>query len=148
MFDRHEHMWAYGHPWGGHPWGEPWGHDWWPGMLLSTLNNLLWIALIIGLAWVLLRLISPFILPALANIFGVAPTDSPLEILRQRFAAGEIDAITFEQMCERLEASYRRESDGIPPSDNVYSRETWTGYRDPSAKAPVIQPEDEAPFLL
>ena len=43
----------------------------------------------------------------ISDIFGIAPPDaSPLEILRQRYAAGEIDAVTFEQMRERLEASY------------------------------------------
>ena len=35
------------------------------------------------------------------------PTTQPsaLDILRQRYARGEIDAVTFEQMRERLEAS-------------------------------------------
>ena len=32
---------------------------------------------------------------------------SALEILRQRYARGEIDATTYEQMRERLEASNR-----------------------------------------
>ena len=39
---------------------------------------------------------------------GVPPTQlSALEILRQRYARGEIDATTYEQMRERLEASGR-----------------------------------------
>lgn len=39
---------------------------------------------------------------------GVPPTQySALEILRQRYARGEIDATTYEQMRERLEASSR-----------------------------------------
>lgn len=38
---------------------------------------------------------------------------SALEILRQRYARGEIDTATFEQMCERLEASREREK---PPT--------------------------------
>jgi uncharacterized membrane protein len=34
---------------------------------------------------------------------GMPPTQlSALDILRQRYARGEIDAITYEQMCERL----------------------------------------------
>ncbi len=108
MFDGDRDMWAHGH---GHPWGHPWGHpggfDPGPGMLLSTLNNLLWIALFIGLALVLLRWLMPYIMPMLADFFGMVPTDiPPLEILRQRYAAGEINAVTFEQMRERLEASY------------------------------------------
>jgi len=44
----------------------------------------------------------------MADFFGMEPVDTPpLEILRQRYAAGEIDADTFEQMPERLEASYQ-----------------------------------------
>ncbi len=107
-------MHRFGHPWiHQHPWG--YGFGWWPGMLLSALNTVFWVALFIGLAWVLLRWIIPYILPIIADIFGMVPADpSPLEILRQRYAAGEIDADTFEQMRERLEASYRRGSNGIP----------------------------------
>ncbi len=87
------------------------GFGLWSGTLLSTLNTVLWIALFIGLAWALLRWVFPYILPIMAgimaDIFGMEPVDTPpLEILRQRYAAGEIDAVTFEQMRERLEASY------------------------------------------
>jgi putative membrane protein len=35
---------------------------------------------------------------------------SAMEILRQRFARGEIDTATFEQMRERLEASGTRDN--------------------------------------
>jgi len=113
MFDGDRDMWARGH---GHPWGHPGGFDPGTGMLLSTLNNLLWIALIIGLALVLLRWLMPYIMPMLADLFGMAPADiPPLEILRQRYAAGEINAVTFEQMRERLEASYPH-SEPPPPS--------------------------------
>ncbi len=99
----HEHMWAHGHPW-------VYGADWWPGTLLSMLNTVLWIALFSVLAWALWKWISPYIMPLIADIFGMPPAEPPaLEILRQRYAAGEIDAITFEQMRERLEASYQHE---------------------------------------
>ncbi len=137
MFDRDEQHWD-GQPWGGHGWdghqwgAYPWGHDWWTGMLLSTLNTMFWIVLFIGLAWVLLRWVFPYMQPMLAGIFGREPAGlPPLEILRQRYAAGEIDAVTFEQMCERLEASYRRENDGISAGDIGYQHETWTDYSDP-----------------
>ena len=104
------HLWAHGH-------FMSYGHDWWPGTLLSTLSTLLWIALLLGLAWSLIRWISPYILPMIADIFGMGRAEpSALEILRRRYAAGEINAVTFEQMRERLEASY--------------PQGTWTGYRD------------------
>ncbi len=61
---------------------------------------------------------------------GMLQGPSALEILRQRYASGEIDATTFEQMRERLEASYSRESYGLPHDDNGYSGEKRTGYRD------------------
>ncbi len=54
---------------------------------------------------------------------------SALEILRQRYAAGEIDTLTFEQMRERLMASYQQESKGIPRDDFSYEEENWTRYR-------------------
>ena len=110
-------MWvhSHGHPWE-HPWGHPGGFDPGPGMFLSTLNHLLWMALFIGLALMLLRWLMPYIMPMLADIFDIAPADiPPMEILRQRYAAGEIDAVTFEQMRERLEASYPH-SEPPPPS--------------------------------
>src|SRR5207249_11026039 len=103
MGHRHEHIWAYEHACrhaGGY------SYDWWPGMLLSTLNTVLWIALLMVLIWALLKWLSPYIMSEIADIFGITPeAPSALEILRQRYAAGEIDAITFEQMRERLEAS-------------------------------------------
>src|SRR5438105_11958411 len=81
----------------------------WSGTLVSMLSTVLWIALFIGLAWALLRWVGPYIMPIIADIFDLEPADPPaLEILRQRYAAGEIDAVTFEQMRERLEASYQQ----------------------------------------
>ena len=80
------HVWAHGH-------FLSYGQDWWPGTLLSTLSTMLWIALFLGLAWALLRWLSPYILPMIADIFGMGRAEpSALEILRRRYAAGEIDA--------------------------------------------------------
>jgi uncharacterized membrane protein len=118
----------------GHPWAYEHIHgyefDWWPGMLLSALSTIFWVALFIGLAWALLRWVFPYILPIMTDMFS-NPADPPaLEILRQRFAAGEIDAVTFEQMRERLEASYQQAGDSILHDDNGYLSKNWTGYRD------------------
>jgi len=110
----------------GHPWGG--GFVGWPGMLLSALSTLFLVVLCIGLVWALLSLIMPFIRPMLTDIFGMKSTNvSALEILRRRYAAGEIDTVTFEQMRERLIASYQQESIGIP-RDVGYQEENLTGY--------------------
>ena len=121
--DGYEHHWMHGHPW-----GYGYGYSWWPDTLLSTLGTLLWLGALIGLAWMLLKWLLPYIKPMFSDIFSMPPADTPpLEILRQRYAAGEIDAVTFEQMRERLEASYQQGSTGY----NRYPREAWTGYREP-----------------
>jgi putative membrane protein len=67
-------------------------------MLMMTLSSLLWIALIAVLIWAVVRWLNK------QNIHTTTPTPSAMEILRQRYARGEIDAATFEQMRERLEA--------------------------------------------
>jgi uncharacterized membrane protein len=78
-----------------------------PGMLLPTLGTVLWIVCGVVLAWALLQWFISNVLPEITGYFGKGPEDSfALEILRQRYAAGEIDAATFEHMRERLEASY------------------------------------------
>jgi putative membrane protein len=78
-----------------HHWGT-WGMGFWP------LFPLFWLAVIVGLCW------------AASRLFGwrgrrehFAPPFGPnaLEILRQRYASGEIDGDTFEQMRERLQRS-------------------------------------------
>lgn len=105
---RFGHHWMHGHPWGG-------GFIGGPGLLLSVLGTLFWIALMIGLALAILSLLMPAIRPMLADIFGSKSTsNSALEILRQRYAAGEIDTATFDRMHERLLASYQQESHGMP----------------------------------
>ena len=71
----------------------------------------------------------PSMRPMLADIFGTKSSGvSALEILRRRYAAGEIDAVTFEQMQERLMASYQQEGHGMP-QDIGYQEEGWTQYR-------------------
>ena len=100
------HPWMHGHP---HPWGD--GFGWSPGpdpsTALSALSTAFWIILFIGIACMLLWWILPYVKPIIAGFFGGPPADlSPLDKLRQRYAAGEIDGETFVQMRERLVASY------------------------------------------
>jgi putative membrane protein len=86
-------MWGYGYGW------------------LAFLWNIFWIVFWIGLL--------SLVIWALVHWFsnrGVSPfqpwtrqppaESSAMELLRQRYARGEIDAATFDQMRERLEASY------------------------------------------
>jgi uncharacterized membrane protein len=79
-----------------------WGFGFWP------LFPLLWIGMIVFLCWGASRLFGwrdrhrPFYVPGEA-----AFEPNALEILRRRYARGEIDATTFEQMRERLESSGR-----------------------------------------
>ncbi len=116
---RFGHHWIYGPPGGD-------GFAWWPGTLLTVLSILFLAALFIGLAWALLRWLMPSIRPVLTGIFGTKSTASPaLEILRQRYAAGEIDTNTFEQMLERLISSYQQENNGQLYD---YQEKHWTGY--------------------
>src|SRR5437660_9151384 len=107
VMHRFEHHWMYGPPGGN-------GFFWWPGMLRSVLGTLLWITLLIGIVWAIVGLLLHSLRPMLKDIFGTKSTNvSALEILRQRYAAGEIDSVTFEQMWERLLASYQQEGQGM-----------------------------------
>ena len=90
-----------------------WGfHGLWLLLPLLLLGKFFWILLLALLIGALVRGLSgrnrrmafygrtPFYNP------GTQPAQaSALEILRQRYARGEIDAVTFDQMRERLESS-------------------------------------------
>jgi len=91
-------MWGYGFGWG--------------GMFLMLLSMLLWVGVIALVVWALIRWMAT----------GTRSTGSPwtgptgpsaMEILRQRFARGEIDATTFEQMRERLEGTSPRTNEPL-----------------------------------
>jgi len=91
-------MWGYGFGWG--------------SMFLMSLGGILWIALLVVLAWAAMRWLNS------KASTTAPPTSGPsaMEILQQRYARGEIDTATFEQMRERLEASdVRRQQYGSQP---------------------------------
>lgn len=79
---------------------------------LFLFGRLFWLVILAALIWALVHALTarnrstaffrhePFYDP------GMPPVQpSAMEILRQRYARGEIDAITFELMRERLESS-------------------------------------------
>lgn len=74
--------------------------------LIPLLGTIFWIALLGVLVWALLRWLTTKS-PPVIGYQPIPPLYQPsaLEILRQRYARGEIDDATFQQMRERLEAS-------------------------------------------
>jgi putative membrane protein len=74
--------------------------------LLGLLNAVFWIgvivAVILGVRWLIRQ--------NQADRSSRPPEDPALEVLRQRYARGEIDAATFEQMRERLEGTGTRDT--------------------------------------
>jgi putative membrane protein len=77
-------------------WGFGWG---WPGMLWMGFGGLFWIVIVGLVIWALVRWLGER-----STSDRQPPVGGPaaLEILQQRYARGEIDAVTFEQMRERL----------------------------------------------
>jgi putative membrane protein len=84
-----------------------WGYAYtWPMMLGMVFWNLLWLALL-GLAvWALVRWLLRSTAHERSQVLLPPTEPSALETLRRRYARGEIDALTFEQMRERLQATY------------------------------------------
>jgi putative membrane protein len=83
---------------------EPAYHFFWG--LIPLLGTIFWIVLLVLLVWALIHWLTMRNAP----LIGYHPTPplyqpSALEILNQRYARGEIDDMTFQQMRERLEAS-------------------------------------------
>ncbi|GLV56824.1 hypothetical protein KDH_36630 [Dictyobacter sp. S3.2.2.5] len=85
-------MWGYGY--------EPG----WVGWLMMGVSNILWIALLGLLVWAVIRWFERRLSASGPGGSGT-PVRGPsaLEILSQRYARGEIDTATFEQMRERLQ---------------------------------------------
>ena len=85
-------MWGYGFSWG--------------GMWLMLLSMGLFIALLVVVVWAIIRWLDRRTSPSGLTNANTPPTSSgpsALEILGQRYARGEIDTATFEQMRERLD---------------------------------------------
>ncbi len=82
-----------------------WGYDFGWGWLLMSFGMVLWIALLVVLVWAVIRWLTTKTTVAPLQE-SVTPMGGPsaLEILRQRYARGEIDTATFEQMRAQLEA--------------------------------------------
>jgi putative membrane protein len=86
------------------------GYSWsWGGMLLMMLSWLFWFGLLGLLLWALFRWIG-----ARTPNQGVGGSSAE-EILRQRYARGEIDEATFERMRQQLGPSTTREASPTPP---------------------------------
>jgi Predicted membrane protein len=87
-------------------WGYGYGGSW----LLMLFSMIFWIALLVVLAWALIRWVDRKTnMPVSSGPTTPASGPTALELLRQRYARGEIDTATFEQMRERLEASVAHE---------------------------------------
>jgi putative membrane protein len=69
----------------------------WEGVLIMALSMLFWVALIAAAIWVFTRWQA-----GRASSSDTAGS-SPAEILRRRYARGEIDTATYEEMRRRLE---------------------------------------------
>jgi len=86
-----------------------WGYGFGWGWLMMSLGTILWVAVLVVLVWALIRWLnarnSTQVHPPSS---GVQSGPTALEILQQRYARGEIDTATFEQMRERLEVSTAR----------------------------------------
>jgi putative membrane protein len=77
-----------------------WNGNWGGMVLVMLLNAVVWIALIGLLIWAVSRLFANRSPSGGQSDRG----PSALEILRQRYARGEIEAATFNEMRRRLEA--------------------------------------------
>jgi putative membrane protein len=77
----------------------------WVGMLLIFIFTTLWIALLVVLVWAVIHRLERR--EGIPEQGSAAPLNEPsaLEILRRRYARGEIDVATFERMREQLETS-------------------------------------------
>lgn len=91
----------HGQNWGGHPWAGGAFHPW---MLLVPL--LFWGGFVALIVWAVVRLFPK----SSAGNYQAVPRDRAEEILRERFARGEINIEEYERSLKIL----RREADREP----------------------------------
>ncbi len=93
-----------------------WGYGFGWGWLMMSLGTILWIAILVVLVWALIRWLNTRTrTQAPPPSSGVQSGPTALEIVQQRYARGEIDTATYEQIRERLEASTMREPQSSIP---------------------------------
>lgn len=78
--------------------------------LWMVIGSLFWLAVLGVVIWALVRLLSHR--TETHATFPMGKTPTALDILQQRYARGEIDAATYAQMRERLEAGNTAVSEG------------------------------------
>lgn len=90
-----------------------WGYGFGWGWLLMLLGMLLFLVLLAVLIWALLRSVTGKTATPVPPYTSAPPTGpSALEILSQRYARGDIDTPTYEQMRARLETPQRQPAEG------------------------------------
>jgi putative membrane protein len=91
----------------------------WAMMVAMLVGMLLAVVVLALLAWALLRWLVD--VPRRAQIPAQTgsdvPSTSPLEVVRARYARGEIDTATFEDMIRRLRANEREGEGGGAGAD-------------------------------
>ena len=91
---------------------------WWAGF--HILGLFFWILVLVGICFLISRMVTRShaprqvwyrsgVPPMQPSASGAPTQPSALEILCQRYARGEIDATTFDQMRERLQATLKQE---------------------------------------
>jgi putative membrane protein len=91
-------------------WGYYPGMGWW-----MVVSSLFWLALVAVAVWALVRFLGHQTRPGTRSQRDDLPNGlSAEEILRQRYARGEIDDATFARIREQLAASASREP-ALPP---------------------------------
>ena len=94
-----------------------WGYGLsWGWIALMMLGMAVWIALLVVLIWTLINWLSRKTPPTTPPQPYVRPGEpTAMEILQQRYARGEIDAETYQQMRANLQASTTKQAENSPP---------------------------------